>query len=94
MQSSQLVYLVLQDDDVAVLDLISRTGGDLTQARGISGSAARVPDVENYTRDGMSRHSGKMSAHVPTRSHHFHRNIPASKWWQFKITGICFHFTG
>ena len=46
-------HLVLEDDDVAVLDLISRTGGDLTQARGISGSVARVPNVENYTRDGM-----------------------------------------
>lgn len=45
-------YLVLEDDDVAVLDLISRTGGDLTQPRGISGSGARVPDVDSYTRDG------------------------------------------
>lgn len=51
--TSQFTHLVLEDDDVAVLDLISRTGGDLTQARGISGSIARVPNVENYTRDGM-----------------------------------------
>ncbi|XP_068700637.1 centrosomal protein of 72 kDa-like isoform X2 [Montipora foliosa] len=42
---------VLEDDDVAVLDLISRTGGDLTQPRGLSGSAARVPDLDSYTRD-------------------------------------------
>lgn len=39
--------------DVAVLDLISRTGGDLSQPRGISGSSARVPDVGSYTRDGI-----------------------------------------
>ena len=51
--TSQFTHSVLEDDDVAVLDLISRTGGDLTQARGISGSVARVPNVENYTRDGM-----------------------------------------
>lgn len=44
---------MLEDDDVAVLDLITRTGGDLTQTRGISGSTAKVPNVENYTRDGM-----------------------------------------
>lgn len=45
--------LVLEDDDVAVLDLISRTGEDLNQPRGISGSSARVPDVDSYSRDGM-----------------------------------------
>ena len=44
---------VLEDDDVAVLDLISRTGGDLTQGIGVSGSVAREPTVESYTRDGM-----------------------------------------
>ena len=36
-----------------MLDLISRTGGDLSQPRGISGSSARVPDVGSYTRDGI-----------------------------------------
>ena len=46
-------YPVLEDDDVAVLDLISRTGGDLSQPRGISGSSAQVPDVGSYTRDGI-----------------------------------------
>jgi len=50
---SQSINLVLEDDDVAVLDLISRTGGDLMQGRGISGSVAREPNVESYTRDGM-----------------------------------------
>ena len=44
---------MLEDDDVAVLDLISRTGGDLMQGRGVSGSVAREPNVESYTRDGM-----------------------------------------
>ena len=48
-----LTYSVLEDDDVAILDLISRVGGDLTQPRGLSGSATRVPDVDSYTRDGM-----------------------------------------
>ena len=43
---------MLEDDDVAVLDLITCTGGDLKQPRGISGSTARVPDAEDYTRDG------------------------------------------
>lgn len=47
------IYSVLEDDDVAILDLISRVGGDLTQPRGLSGSATRVPDVDSYTRDGM-----------------------------------------
>ena len=47
------INLVLEDDDVAVLDLISRTGGDLMQGRGVSGSVAREPSVESYTRDGM-----------------------------------------
>lgn len=50
---SQSINLVLEDDDVAVLDLISRTGGDLMQGRGISGSVAREPNVESYTKDGM-----------------------------------------
>ena len=44
---------MLEVDDVAVLDLISRTGGDLKQPRAISGSSARVPDVEDFSRDGM-----------------------------------------
>lgn len=46
---------VLEDDDVAVLDLISRTGGDLAQPRGISGSGARVPDVNSYSRDELHK---------------------------------------
>ncbi|CAH3039840.1 unnamed protein product [Porites evermanni] len=46
---------VLEDDDVAVLDLISRTGGDLSQPRGISGSSAQVPDVGSYTRDELHK---------------------------------------
>ena len=51
----------------------------------------RLTCFENYE---FSRHSGKMSARAPTRSRHFFRNIPASKWRQFKIPGICFHFAG
>ena len=43
---------MLEEDDVAVLDLNTRTGGDLKQPKAISGSAARVPDTEDYTRDG------------------------------------------
>ncbi|KAK2556914.1 Centrosomal protein of 72 kDa [Acropora cervicornis] len=46
---------VLEDDDVAILDLISRVGGDLTQPRGLSGSATRVPDVDSYTRDELHK---------------------------------------
>ncbi|PFX23418.1 Centrosomal protein of 72 kDa [Stylophora pistillata] len=46
---------VLEDDDVAVLDLITCTGGDLKQPRGISGSTARVPDAEDYTRDELHK---------------------------------------
>ena len=37
---------------MAVLDLVSRTGGDLTKRRGITGSAATRPDVDDFTRDG------------------------------------------
>ena len=43
---------MLEDDDVAVLDLISRTGGDLTQPHGISGSTSRAPDIDNFSQEG------------------------------------------
>ncbi|OWF39191.1 centrosomal protein of 72 kDa-like isoform X2 [Mizuhopecten yessoensis] len=39
----------LDDDDVAVLDLIARTGGDLSRPRNITGSAAREPTAEDYS---------------------------------------------
>ncbi|XP_069112692.1 centrosomal protein of 72 kDa-like isoform X2 [Argopecten irradians] len=39
----------LDDDDVAVLDLIARTGGDLSRPRAVTGSAAREPTAEDYS---------------------------------------------
>ncbi|XP_033754494.1 centrosomal protein of 72 kDa-like isoform X2 [Pecten maximus] len=39
----------LDDDDVAVLDLIARTGGDLSRPRGVTGSAAQEPTAEDYS---------------------------------------------
>ncbi|XP_060073299.1 centrosomal protein of 72 kDa-like [Ylistrum balloti] len=39
----------LDDDDVAVLDLIARTGGDLSRPRTVTGSAAREPTAEDYS---------------------------------------------
>ncbi len=43
---------VLDDDDVAVLDLIALTGGDLAQPRPLTGSAGRVDKAEEYTLEG------------------------------------------
>ena len=51
-KGSKLVA-ALDDDDVAVLDLVSRTGGDLTKPRGVSGSAAVKPDADDFTREGI-----------------------------------------
>ena len=32
--------------------------------------------------------------YMSARARHFQRNIPASKWRQFEIPGICFDFAG
>ncbi|XP_048762502.2 centrosomal protein of 72 kDa-like isoform X1 [Ostrea edulis] len=41
----------LDDDDVAVLDLIARSGGDLSRPRPITGSSAREDQVQEYSLD-------------------------------------------
>ncbi|XP_041376248.1 centrosomal protein of 72 kDa-like [Gigantopelta aegis] len=43
----------LDDDDVAVLDLIAQSGGDLTKPRPLTGSAARESKSEDYTLDAL-----------------------------------------
>ncbi|XP_071959323.1 centrosomal protein of 72 kDa-like [Antedon mediterranea] len=42
---------VVEDDDSELLDLIARTGGDLRQARHLSGSAAIAPSIEHHERN-------------------------------------------
>jgi hypothetical protein len=44
-----IVISALDDDDVALLDLIARTGGDLSKPRPITGSAATTAEAENYS---------------------------------------------
>ncbi|WAR13325.1 CEP72-like protein, partial [Mya arenaria] len=41
--------LVLDDDDVEILDLIARTGGDLSRPRPLTGSDTNQPDMEDYS---------------------------------------------
>ncbi|CAH1780162.1 unnamed protein product [Owenia fusiformis] len=41
----------LDDDDVELLDLIARTGGDLSQPRQLTGSSARSSTQQHYTAD-------------------------------------------
>nr|XP_022341017.1 centrosomal protein of 72 kDa-like [Crassostrea virginica] len=41
----------LDDDDVAVLDLIARSGGDLSRPRPITGSSAREDQAQEYSLD-------------------------------------------
>ncbi|KAL3860763.1 hypothetical protein ACJMK2_010835 [Sinanodonta woodiana] len=43
----------LDDDDVEVLDLIARTGGDLRKPWPVTGSAVRDPGVEDYSLNGL-----------------------------------------
>ena len=47
-----VLVTALEDDDVAVLDLISRTGGDLSQGRKVTGSSAQGPHTEDFSREG------------------------------------------
>ncbi|EDO36714.1 predicted protein, partial [Nematostella vectensis] len=44
----------LAEDDVAVLDLITRTGGDLSKPHAITGSSTRAPETQDFTREGNS----------------------------------------
>ena len=48
-----ILLLALDDDDVAVLDLIAMTGGDLSKPRPLTGSAAKESKSEDYTLDGQ-----------------------------------------
>lgn len=51
------VFSALDDDDVAVLDLIARSGGDLSRPRPITGSSAREDQVQEYSLDGKDLNS-------------------------------------
>ncbi|KAK3579173.1 hypothetical protein CHS0354_022710 [Potamilus streckersoni] len=51
----------LDDDDVEVLDLIARTGGDLRKPWPVTGSSVREPGVEDYSLNGLKElHSDTM----------------------------------
>lgn len=50
--SSLNFFSALDDDDVAVLDLIARSGGDLSRPRPITGSSAREDQMQEYSLDG------------------------------------------
>ena len=45
-------FTVLDDDDVALLDLIASTGGDLRNPRPLTGSSVKEPSVEDYSISG------------------------------------------
>ena len=42
-------FPVLDDDDVELLDLIARTGGDLRNARPLTGSNSKDPATQDYS---------------------------------------------
>lgn len=46
---------VLDDDDVELLDLIARTGGDLRNARPLTGSSAKEPSSQDYSLAGLKQ---------------------------------------
>ncbi|XP_060570895.1 centrosomal protein of 72 kDa-like [Ruditapes philippinarum] len=46
---------VLDDDDVEILDLIARTGGDLSKPRPLTGSNVKEPSVEDYSIVGLKK---------------------------------------
>lgn len=47
-----MVNLVMvQDNDDELLDLVTRTGGDLSQKRPITGSSAKAPVADSYTKE-------------------------------------------
>ncbi|XP_052817809.1 centrosomal protein of 72 kDa-like [Mya arenaria] len=46
---------VLDDDDVEILDLIARTGGDLSRPRPLTGSDTNQPDMEDYSLHGLKK---------------------------------------
>ncbi|XP_064641032.1 centrosomal protein of 72 kDa-like isoform X1 [Lineus longissimus] len=54
----------LDDDDVALLDLIARTGGDLSKPRPITGSAATTAEAENYSTEQILDLERKETAHI------------------------------
>ena len=45
---------VLDDDDVELLDLIARTGGDLRHPRPLTGSSAKDPSSHDYSLAGKT----------------------------------------
>lgn len=46
---------VLDDDDVELLDLIARTGGDLRHSRPLTGSSAKDPATQDYSLAGLKQ---------------------------------------
>ena len=44
-----LHLLFLDNDDVAMMDMVDMKGGDLTQDRPLTGSCAKVPMAEEYS---------------------------------------------
>ncbi|XP_045192927.2 centrosomal protein of 72 kDa-like [Mercenaria mercenaria] len=60
---------VLDDDDVEILDLIARTGGDLSKARPLTGSNVKEASVEDYSIVGLKKLSRQPEDLPETRPH-------------------------
>ena len=43
--------VMVQDNDDELLDLVARTGGDLSQKRAITGSSAKTPAADSYSKE-------------------------------------------
>ena len=49
-----LLHAAFEEDDVAVIDLVSRQNGDLSRPRPITGSKVKDPDIQDFTPEGKS----------------------------------------
>ncbi|XP_071177138.1 centrosomal protein of 72 kDa-like [Mytilus edulis] len=91
----------LDDDDVAVLDLIAHTGGDLSKPRHITGSTAREPSAEEYSLEVLKtmetvpeeaiedyHQTRKQTADGPVAPHQKkYPNIPAGHTGSYDVDG-------
>ena len=48
-----MIFLVLENDDVLLLDTVARKGGNLSKPNPITGSSNKLPDVQDYRKTGM-----------------------------------------
>ncbi|XP_048576940.1 centrosomal protein of 72 kDa isoform X2 [Nematostella vectensis] len=72
----------LAEDDVAVLDLITRTGGDLSKPHAITGSSTRAPETQDFTREELRNMPSSYTTppkHKRDTSPQEHRSPPRQK---------------